>query len=96
MTFLDAARRAYERSKRPSAGRLGDDKSVRNDQSPPPWSQAEADALVADALGRFDAPGWPADAEARRELGRRMDAIDDAYLGRDLDALRKAVAVFLN
>jgi hypothetical protein len=53
----------------------------------------QADALVADVLRRFDAAGWPADPEARLRLGRRMDAVDYAYLNRDLTALRAAAAM---
>jgi hypothetical protein len=59
------------------------------------WDQAEADALVAESVRRLEASGWPADAAARRRLGLLADAVDNAFLGQDLPALRKAVAEFL-
>jgi len=71
------------------------EKSEISEKRSVPWDQAEADALVAEAIRQFGAHGWPADAEARRELGRRMDAVDDAYVGRDLAGLRTAAAGLL-
>jgi hypothetical protein len=59
------------------------------------WNQGDPDRLVALCLTRLEAVGWPADAGARQQLGLAMDDIDAAFLGRRLDALRRAVDAFL-
>jgi hypothetical protein len=44
---------------------------------------------------RFGEPGWPADPAARRRLGPLADALDAAFLARDLGRLRQAAGAFL-
>jgi hypothetical protein len=57
-----------------------------------PWDVAEAGRLVKAALAAWC---WPVDPAARRRLGELADAVDAAYLARDLRQLRQAVAAFL-
>jgi hypothetical protein len=64
-----------------------------------PWDKAEADGLLAEVQERrrqrFGERGWPTDGAARRRLAGRADAIDAAWLARDLAGLRRAAADYL-
>jgi hypothetical protein len=64
-----------------------------------PWDQAAAAALMAEVQARrrerFGEPGWPEDPRARRGLAEQADAIDGAWLARDLDGLRKGSSAYL-
>jgi hypothetical protein len=53
------------------------------------WDQAEADRLIASLHPAWDAP------TRSRSLHPLADAIDSAWLARDMDGLRQTVAVFL-
>jgi hypothetical protein len=64
------------------------------------WDQAAADALLAEVQARrrelFGEEGWPDDAAACGRLAERADAIDAAWLARDLAGLRRAAAEYLS
>jgi hypothetical protein len=73
--------------------------STTSTPSAAPWDEDDADGLVNAALARrrqvFGLPDWPADPEACRQLQPLVAAVDDAWWLKDLAALRKAVAAFL-
>jgi hypothetical protein len=57
-----------------------------------PWNAVEAGRQVGAALAAWR---WPAERAARCRLGELADAVDAAYLARDLPRLRQAVAASL-
>jgi hypothetical protein len=63
------------------------------------WGQAEAAALLAEVQARcgqcFGERGWPEDRAARVRLAERADAIDAAWMARDLPGLRRAASEYL-
>jgi hypothetical protein len=65
------------------------------DAPPAAWDQAQADALVAEVAARRRVFGEACPTEGAAARDRLADAIDAAWLARDLPGLRRAAAEYL-
>jgi hypothetical protein len=61
-----------------------------------PWDEVAAALLVQQALGARERCGYSPDPAVRHRQGRACDAVDRAWLGRDLPRLRGAVRLLLD